>query len=97
MSKTPPTFGTDPNLHSGIDWDDPATLHRRDDGAGLLFELKVIRRGQLAALVRDAMRLPRDMRKHYVIEIPGNHRLDFAEIEGLAARPDFPRDKDEST
>lgn len=95
MSKTPPTFGTDPKLHSGVAWGDPATLHRRDDGAGLLFELKVIRRGALADLVRDAMRLPRDMRKHYVIEIPGDHRLDFAEIEGLANRPDFPRDKDE--
>ena len=33
MSKTPPTFGTHPDLHSGIDWDDPAAFSRRDDGA----------------------------------------------------------------
>lgn len=97
MSNTPPTFGTDPELHTGISWSDPAAVHRRDDGAGLLFELKVVRRGPLEDLVRYVMRLPQDMRKNYVIEIPGDHRLDYVEIEGLAKRPDFPKDKDEGT
>ena len=92
MSDTPPTFGTVPGLHSGPGWNDPVTLHRRDDCAGLLFEFKALRRGSLAEMVRDVMRLPPGMRKHYVIEKPGDHRLDHVEIEKLAGRPDFPVD-----
>ena len=94
MSKTPPTFGTDPALHSGISWTDSATLHRKDDGGGVLYELKVVRRGSLASLVRHFMRLPAGDRRQYVIEIPGDHRLDYAEVEALAAHPDFPKEED---
>ena len=90
MSNSPPTFGTDPRLHSGIEWSDFATLHHRDYGGGLLFEFKVIRRGSLAALVHHVMRLPVGMRRNYVIEKPGDHRLEMAEIEELSRRSDFP-------
>ena len=91
MSNTPPTFGTDPNLHSHIDWDEFATLHRQDDGGGVLYALKAIRSGTLAALVRQVQCLPEAQRKDYVIEKTGDHRLDYVEIAGLAKRSDFPR------
>jgi hypothetical protein len=94
MSNSPPTFGTYPALHSGIGWADFATLHHRDYGGGLLFEFKVIRRGSLATLIRHVMRLPKGDRRNYVIEKPGDHRLDQPEIEQLASRPDFPGDED---
>jgi hypothetical protein len=96
MSNSPPTFGTDPALHSGIEWSDFATLHHRDYGGGLLFEFKVIRRGSLAALVRHIMRLPESDRRNYVIEKAGDHRLDLAEIEELASMPDFPGEEDKA-
>lgn len=95
MSRSPPTFGTVPALHTGLSWSDFATLHHRDYGGGLLFEFKVIRRGSLAALARHMMRLPLGERRNYVIEIPGDHRLDFVEIEALTKRPDFPGDENE--
>jgi hypothetical protein len=94
MSNSPPTFGTDPALHTGISWSDFATLHHRDYGGGLLFEFKVIRRGSLAALARHMMRLPKLERRNYVVEIPGDHRLDFVEIEALTKRSDFPDDEE---
>ena len=91
MSNTPPTFGTDPNLHSHIDWDEFATLHRQNDGGGLLYALKAIRSGTLSELVRQVQCLPPADRKDYVIEKTGDHRLDHFEIAGLASRADFPK------
>jgi hypothetical protein len=90
MSKAPPTLGTDTRRHSEIGWDDFATLHRFDDGAGVLYALKAIRRGSLAELVRHVIRLPEAEQKNYVIEKTGDHRLDWLEIRRLAALPDFP-------
>ncbi|MEO6716837.1 MAG: hypothetical protein ABIM50_06265 [Novosphingobium sp.] len=91
MTNTPPTFGTDPALHSQIDWNEFATLHRHDDGGGVLYALKAMRSGSLGELVRQVQSLPEAQRKDYVIEKTGDHRLDFVEIAGLANRPDFPR------
>jgi len=91
MSKSPPTFGTDPALHSGVAWDDMVTLHRRDSG-GVLHELKTLRTGTLADLVRHVMRLPAEQRRDYVIELPGDHNLDWAEIAKLSTLPEFPAD-----
>ena len=93
MSNTPPTFGTDPNLHSHVDWDEFATLHHLDDGGGVLFALKAIRRGKLAELVRQVQSLPASERKDYAIEKTGDHRLDHFEIGKLADRPDFPKNQ----
>jgi len=90
MSNSPPTFGTDPGLHTDIGWSDLASLHRRNDGGGLLYELKAIRRGTLAELVGYVRSLPEGERKQFVIEKSGDHRLDWAEIMSLANRPDFP-------
>ena len=91
MSNTPPTFGTNPNLHSHVDWYEFATLHHRDDGGGVLFALKAIRSGTLVELVRQVQSLPESERKDYAIEKTGDHRLDHFEIRELANRPDFPK------
>ena len=90
MSGTPPTLGTDPKLHSEINWSDAAAIHRKDDGGGLLFELKAMRRGTLAEMVRFFTTLPELDRRDYVIEKAGDHRLDHVEIGELARRADFP-------
>ena len=89
MSRTPPTFGTDPRLHGDVGWDDYCTLHR-DPGGGLLYELKSVRRGILAELIRFVMLLPESERRAYTIEKPGDHQLDYREIANLAGRADFP-------
>lgn len=89
MSNSPPTFGTDPDLHSGIGWNDPATLHR-NSGGGLLHELSAVKRGTFGELVRHVMSLPAGERSAYCIEKPGDHRYDAGEIAQLAARPDYP-------
>ena len=91
MSNTPPTFGTDPNLHSHVDWNEFATLHHRDDGGGVLYALKAMRSGTLAELVRQVQSLPESERRAYVIEKTGDHRLDHVEIKELAGRTDFPK------
>ena len=90
MSNSPPTFGTDPGLHSDVEWSDHATLHRRNYGGGLIYELTAMRRGTLAELIRHVLRLPERDRKDLVIEKAGDHRLDWVEIMGLSQRPDFP-------
>ncbi|MDE2596022.1 MAG: hypothetical protein KGL44_03995 [Sphingomonadales bacterium] len=88
MSHSPSTFRGEPSGDGAI-WDDSATLHQRDDG-GLLSGFRSIRRGSLIDLVRQVMTLPEPERRAYVIERAGDHRLDWAEIAALAARPDFP-------
>ncbi len=76
---------------SEIDWQAEATLHRSDDGAGLLYEFKALRHGELVDLVDFVASLPAAERTRYAIEKSGDHRLDVAEIMELAARSDFPR------
>lgn len=75
----------------GINWGDHATLHRGDDGAGVLYAMKAVRRGTLAEMVSFVMSLPESERSAYVIEKAGDHRLGAGEIRALAARADFPR------
>jgi hypothetical protein len=75
-----------------IDWEAYCTLHRADDGGGLLYATKIIRHGTLAELVRHVMMLPAEKRSEYVIEKAGDHRLTYAEIAALAARDNFPSD-----
>jgi hypothetical protein len=87
----PSTFRAEPNGRSGPDWDDVASLHRSNDGGGLLSELKAVRHGPLAELVRFVLCLPEAERSHYVIEKAGDHRLGIGEILALSRRPDFPR------
>lgn len=89
MSSSPSTFKGQP-VRSGIDWDDPSSLHRVDDG-GLLSGMKAIRQGGLAELVQFVLTLPEGERTRYVIDKSGDHRLTIGEILALSRRPDFPK------
>ncbi len=86
----PSTFRAEPAT-SGIAWDDTASLHRSDDGGGLLSDFKSVRRGTLAELIRFVLTLPEADRPHYAIDKAGDHRLGIGEILALSRRPDFPR------
>ncbi len=77
-------------MDKAIDWDAYCSLHKADDGGGLLDAAKIIRRGSLAELVRFVMLLPEKERSEYVIEKAGDHRLGFGEIAALARRDDLP-------
>lgn len=77
-------------MSSPVEWNDYATLHRKDDGEGVLYALKAIRHGTLAELVAFIRTLPETERDLYVIEKSGDHRLGAAEIRALAARSDYP-------
>lgn len=90
MSDHPSTFKAEDTVSAGIEWDDHATLHQKDDGRGVLDGFKSLRRGTLAEMVAWVARMPEDERKNYVIQKAGDHRLDTAEIMALAARRDFP-------
>ena len=87
----PSTFKAEPNEGSGTGWDDYSALHRSDDGGGLLSDMKAVRHGTLAELVRFVVSLPESEREHYVIEKLGDHRLGIGEILALSRRADFPR------
>ena len=86
----PTTFNAEPNASSGPGWDDHASLHRSNDGGGLMSELKSVRHGALAELIRFVMSLPKEERANYSIEKAGDHRLNIGEILALARRSDFP-------
>jgi len=81
---------TDPAALPSVDWSDYAELHRQEDGGGVLSELKALRHGTLADMVRHVTLLPEGERRHYSIVKAGDHRLELGEIIGLSRRPDFP-------
>ena len=58
----------------------------------MLSELKALRHGTLAEMIRFLMLLPEEERPRYVIDRPGSSRLSYADARTLAAHPDFPRD-----
>ncbi|HEX8058937.1 MAG TPA: hypothetical protein VF481_19870 [Novosphingobium sp.] len=86
----PSTIKAEPNSNSGPRWDDPASLHRSNDGGGLLSELKTLRHGTLAELVHYVANLPEEEQPGYAIEKAGDHRLSIGEILALSRRSDFP-------
>ncbi len=75
---------------TSTDWEAYCTLHRADDGGGLLDATKSIRHGTLAQLVRHVMLLPEEKRRELVIEKAGDHSLNYGEVAALARRDDFP-------
>lgn len=91
MSTAPSTFKAEPG-NGGIDWDDPSSLHRGDDGGGLLHDLKTVRHGTLAELIRFVLTLPEAQQSGYCIEKSGDHRLMIGEIRALSRRADFPKE-----
>jgi len=90
VSQHPTTFAGEAPHDEGAGWDDCATLHRREDGGGLLHGFKVLRKGTLAELVRFVATLPEAERSHYMIEKAGDRQYQWREIMGLIKRPDFP-------
>jgi hypothetical protein len=92
MSNHPTTFAAEPpHEHGTADWQDRATLHRRDAADGVLHGFKAIRQGTFAELVRFVALLAEDERSEYVIEKAGDRQYEPDEIARLYARDDFPK------
>ncbi len=90
MTDHPSTFRGESTHLAGIQWDDRAEIHLADDGQGILDGGKGLRGGTLAELIMQIMAYPPAERDRFVIQKAGDHRLERAEIEALAARDDFP-------
>jgi hypothetical protein len=90
MSNSPSTFRGESSGPGGIDWDDSAELHKREDGGGVGHRFKSIRRGTFAELIDFVMDLPEDSRKEYAIDKNGDRRYEIGEIRALFHREDFP-------
>ena len=89
MTDHPSTFQGESNP-GGIDWDDRASIHRKDDGQGLLDAMKGLHSGTLAEMVAMIAAMPEGERGNYVIQKAGDHKLGTGEIMALAQRDDFP-------
>ena len=90
MSDHPTTsHGEDPGRR-GIEWNDGAELHLREDGGGVFNDFKSIRRGTFAELIDLVMDLPEDKQASYSIAKDGDRRYEIGEIRALFHRPDFP-------
>ena len=90
MTDHPSTFKGEDTHREGVQWDDRAEIHSAEDGQGILDGGKGLRGGTLAQMVSQVMAYPPAERGRCVIQKAGDHRLDLAEIEALAARDDFP-------
>ena len=90
MTDHPSTFKGEDTNRTGVDWDDRAEIHSADDGQGIFDGGKGVRGGTLAEMVSQIMAYPPAERDRFVIQKAGDHRLERAEIEALAARKDFP-------
>ena len=91
MTDHPSTYRGGTPEGSGSDWDDRATLHRVDDGGGLLDGAKALRDGTFADLIQHIMLMPEDSRAEYCIQKAGDRRFDYPEIAALYANEEFPR------
>lgn len=91
MTDHPSTFKADDTHRDGVQWDDRAEIHLANDGQGVFDGGKGLRGGTLAEMVSQVMAYPPEDRGKYVIQKAGDHKLELAEIEALAARKDFPR------
>lgn len=87
----PSTFRAVRTNPEGIAWDDHASVHKKDDGGGVLDSMKGLYRGSLAEMVALVSHMPENERDGYVIQKAGDHRLGAGEIMALAQREDFPR------
>lgn len=77
-------------MRKQINWQETVALHLADDGGGLFDELKALRRGTLADLVRYIALLESPERERYEIERVNDHRMKTEEIMDLYGRADFP-------
>ena len=92
MTDHPSTYEGTQTGGTGIAWDDRASLHRKDDGDGVLSAAKALRQGSFAELIRHLMLLPKEERAAYVIEKSGDRTYTAQEVSNLAQHPDFPSD-----
>lgn len=90
MTDHPSTFRGPKPHHPGIQWDDRASLHRVDDGDGVLEGAKGLRSGTFAELVQHMMLLRDDERDAYYIEKLGDRAYYAGEVAALFQRDDFP-------
>jgi len=90
MTDHPSTFDAEQTHSEGVEWNDRASIHLKDDGQGLFDGLKGIHRGTLAEMVAMISHMPEEERGKYVIQKAGDHRLETGEIMALAGQADFP-------
>jgi hypothetical protein len=91
MTDHPSTFrGGTTGGEGAIEWEDRATIQRRETSQGLLADASAAHRGTMAQMVALMAAMPEDIRADYVIEKAGDRQFEPAEIMELAARPDFP-------
>ena len=90
MTDHPTTSRGEPAGRGGIGWGGPPSVHRADDGGGVLHRMKEIHRGTLAQMVAMMRNMPEPQRRNFVIQKSGDHRIGPDGIMGLAERPHFP-------
>ncbi len=90
MTDHPSTYNAEGTYREGIQWDDRASLHRVDDGGGLLDKSKGLRDGTFADLVKHMMLLPEDERSKYYIDKAGDRKFQAKEVTALAQLDDYP-------
>ncbi|KWV96148.1 MULTISPECIES: hypothetical protein [unclassified Erythrobacter] len=91
MTDHPSTYRGENTHQEGIEWDDRASLHRKDDGDGVLDSAKGLRSGTFADLIRHMMLMPEHERADYYIEKAGDREYHADEVASLSQRDDFPR------
>ena len=90
MTDHPSTYNAEDTYREGIQWDDRASLHRVDDGGGLLDKSKGLRDGTFADLVRHMMLLPTEERSKYYIDKAGDRKFHASEVAALSELDDYP-------
>ena len=90
MTDHPSTYKGPESHSNGIQWEDRASLHRKDDNDGVLDAAKGLRSGSFSELVQHMMLLPEEERSDYYIERLGDREYHADEITEVASRPDFP-------
>jgi hypothetical protein len=90
MSDHPSTYEGTPNNGDETAWDDRASLHKANDGGGVLDGAKALQHGSFAEMIRRLLLMPESERSQYVIEKAGDRRYTAAEAAALATRSDFP-------
>ena len=88
MTDHPSTYGADETFREGIQWDDRASIHKKDDGQGLFDAMKGLHRGSFAEMVRMLAAMPD--RDEFVIQKAGDRAFSAAEAVELSKRDDFP-------
>ncbi len=91
MADHPTTYEAEPAQTGQVAWNDRASLHRADDGQGVLDGGKGLLNGTFAEIINHIMLLPEADRDQYVIQKAGDRAYTAAEAVRLAGQPDFPK------